>query len=142
MKQFRHRRGIDFADNGASASRRTPARFTFLILALTFLSLSASSGHAQGGWRGGGGFGGYRMTRVPPPKREIFPGNTFTFCRILYTRTTSEAMGHGWNTDYPDADINFSIRLAELTTIRINYDDEFKKEYSNPSIGSASTRLI
>ena len=131
MKQFRRRRGIDFTDNGASASRKTPARFTFLILAVSFLGLSASSGHAQRGRRGGGRFSGYRTTTAPPPKREIFPGNTFTFCRIQYRSVTSEALGHGWNTDYPDADINFSIRLAELTTIKINHDDAFK-DYDNP----------
>jgi hypothetical protein len=26
--------------------------------------------------------------------------------------------GQGWSTDYPDADLNFSIRLSELTRVR------------------------
>ena len=28
--------------------------------------------------------------------------------------------GMGWGTDYPDADINFSIRLSELTKTRVS----------------------
>ena len=31
-----------------------------------------------------------------------------------------EPSGSGWSTDYPDADVNFSIRLAELTKTRVS----------------------
>ena len=31
-----------------------------------------------------------------------------------------EPLGHGWNTDYPDSDINFMVRFSELTSARIN----------------------
>ena len=30
----------------------------------------------------------------------------------------------GWSTDYPGADINFSIRLAELTKTRVAKQDD------------------
>lgn len=40
------------------------------------------------------------------------------FCRGYYTSTRYEANGGGWNTDYPGADINFLVRLRELTSVR------------------------
>ena len=50
-------------------------------------------------------------------------GNGFTFCRALYTSGRREAGGQGWSTDYPDADLNFSVRLSELTTTRVSFDN-------------------
>jgi hypothetical protein len=38
----------------------------------------------------------------------------------MYTSSVREEGGQGWSTDYPDADINFSIRLSELTKTRIS----------------------
>lgn len=66
----------------------------------------------------GGGFGRFR--RVPPrfPTAESFDGS-FNFCRLMYTAERREPGGQGWSTDYPDADINFSIRLSELTKARV-----------------------
>jgi Domain of unknown function (DUF4159) len=60
----------------------------------------------------GGGFGG----RFPPrlPTAESFDGG-FHFCRGMYRSGRRDGSGNGWTTDYPDADINFSIRLSELT---------------------------
>jgi len=48
-------------------------------------------------------------------------GHGFNFCRALYTSTgrVREAGGMGWATDYPDADRNFSVRLAEMTRTRV-----------------------
>ena len=53
------------------------------------------------------------------PDADSFDGS-FTFCRGMYTSDRREAGGMGWWTDYPDADINFSIRLSELTKIHIS----------------------
>ena len=50
--------------------------------------------------------------RFPTP--DTFDGG-FHFCRVLYNSVWGEAGGQGWRTDYPGADINFSIRLSELT---------------------------
>lgn len=50
-------------------------------------------------------------------------GRGFNFCRGLYTSGRREAGGQGWSTDYPDAELNFSIRLSELTKTRISRDD-------------------
>ncbi|OFW16224.1 MAG: hypothetical protein A3F70_08775 [Acidobacteria bacterium RIFCSPLOWO2_12_FULL_67_14] len=49
-------------------------------------------------------------------------GHGFNFCRAAYTSGRREAGGQGWSTDYPDAELNFSIRLAELTKTRVSKD--------------------
>ena len=41
----------------------------------------------------------------------------------MYTSDRRERSGRGWSTDYPFADINFMIRLSELTSTRGNFDD-------------------
>ncbi len=49
-----------------------------------------------------------------------FPDDVFTFVRIQYN-----AWGGGrgkWRTDYPDSDLNFSFRLQQLTSLRVNPD--------------------
>ena len=49
-------------------------------------------------------------------------GHGFTFCRALYTSGRREAGGQGWSTDYPDAELNFTLRLSELTKTRVSRD--------------------
>jgi hypothetical protein len=44
----------------------------------------------------------------------------FNFCRGMYTSGRRDGSGNGWTTDYPDADINFSIRLSELTKTHVS----------------------
>jgi hypothetical protein len=77
--------------------------------ALVLLSVVAASAQWGGGWG--------RMRRVPPrlPSSDASFDGGFTFCRLMYSSQWREAGGQGWSTDYPDADINFSIRFAELT---------------------------
>jgi len=48
-----------------------------------------------------------------------FEPNKFTFCRIQYSSYRGR---WGWNTDYPDSDENFSLRLSQLTTIDVNFE--------------------
>lgn len=52
------------------------------------------------------------------------PNDVFTFARLRYS---SEYGGRGfyrrfakWATDYPDADLNFSYRLQQLTSLQVN----------------------
>jgi len=68
----------------------------------------------------GGGFGGFGPRYVPArfPDADTF-GHGFVFCRGIYRSDRREAGGTGWSTDYPDAELNFSIRLSELTKARI-----------------------
>ena len=62
-----------------------------------------------------------RRSRAPlrEPTPESFDGG-FTFCRGMFTQARRMRSGTGWTTDYPDADINFSIRLSELTKTRVS----------------------
>lgn len=49
---------------------------------------------------------------------QNFARDVFTFARIRY-----RSMGRwGWQTDYPDADLNFSYRLQQLTSLHTDPD--------------------
>jgi hypothetical protein len=67
------------------------------------------------------GFRGFGPRGAPPrfPNEDTF-GRGFNFCRGIYTSVRGEAGGQGWSTDYPDAELNFSIRLSELTKTRVS----------------------
>lgn len=98
---------------------------SFLVLALLAIAFGAGAPAAEAqrdrdrGWGGGGGRG---WNNVPPrrPANDCPDPNAFTFCRLQYTDIRREPLGHGWNTDYPESDINFMIRLSQLTTIPIS----------------------
>jgi hypothetical protein len=50
-----------------------------------------------------------------------FEKDTFTFTRVIYTSGWGRGRGGGgWDTDYPDADSNFSYRLQQLTSLKVN----------------------
>ena len=67
-------------------------------------------------------WGGRR--RMPPRFPDGAPTHRlFTFSRGLYQSTHREQGGQGWFTDYPDADINFTIRLSELTHTPVGWTD-------------------
>jgi len=96
-------------------------RLMRVACALGGVALLASIGEAQI-WRGGYGF------TAPPrhPTPTTFVG-AFNFCRLMFTSNRREK--RGWSTDYPGADINFSIRLAELTRTRVTKDHTGEPEY-------------
>ena len=76
--------------------------------------------------RGGRDFGwGYAPLRMATP--ESFDG-AFNFCRIMYSGS-NDGDGGNWSVDYPRADINLSIRLAELTRARISRDSSGEPNY-------------
>jgi Domain of unknown function (DUF4159) len=87
-----------------------------LLVASCILALAAAAVGAQGFRQGWG-----RIRTAPPrfPDANSFDGS-YTFCRGMYTSDRREAGGMGWWTDYPDADINFSIRLSELTKVHVS----------------------
>jgi hypothetical protein len=77
------------------------------------LVLVAALATAQQIW-----IGGWGRTSTKWARESDFDGR-FVFCRAAY----SSAYGReGWRTDYPGADINFSVRLAELTSVSVNFD--------------------
>jgi hypothetical protein len=88
------------------------ARGIALVLLVVTTAVAAQE---QMMWRGGWG------RRFPPrfPTAESFDGR-FNFCRLMFTSQYREPSGSGWNTDYPGADLNFPIRLGELTKARIS----------------------
>jgi len=91
---------------------------TALVLAIL---LAASLAEAQRGWRGGrGGWGGEMGAPPRFPTDTDFDG-TFHFCRLMYQSVRSQQRGLGWGTDYPYADINFSIRLSEMTKTKVGF---------------------
>jgi hypothetical protein len=92
------------------------------LVALVVLVLATAAAAQDLDWfrRGYG-----RFRRVPPrlATADSFDG-AFNFCRVMYTSVRRHPSGQGWWTDYPDADINFSIRLGEVTKTRISRDLE------------------
>ena len=90
-----------------------------VVVALAAVALT-SAAFAQ--WPGDRG--GYGRSRYPPrfrPAGHFDEG--FSFCRLMFTSNRRERSGRGWATDYPYADINFMIRLSEMTSTRVSLDD-------------------
>lgn len=88
---------------------------------LAAVCLAAGAAYAQRIWVGGG-----RWSSRFPPKwaaEKDFTGS-FLYCRGWYTSHYREDGGSGWNTDYPGADNNFSVRFMELTKahVMVNVD--------------------
>src|SRR5215210_2686830 len=94
---------------------------------------AASVVFAQRIWVGGPGGG---FNRVPPKwaTPADFDGS-FVYCRGFYNSVHYEQSGSGWNTDYPGADNNFSVRLMELTTIHVKVDTDRQPNYVVVSLG-------
>ena len=61
---------------------------------------------------------GFGSVRVATP--QDFDGR-FHFCRLVY-RGGGRGGGGSWQTDFPRADINMSIRLSELTKTTVGFD--------------------
>lgn len=91
-------------------------------------------------WRGDGNYRrGYRRGRFQRPedpdrdrkgvpnwdKDQEFKHDVFTFVRVEY----SDWGGRGgkWRTDYPDSDLNFSYRLQELTSMKVDPNGKILK---------------
>ena len=94
-----------------------PLRIIGILLAGVF---AASAAYSQI-WSGGDMWNGWRGEPPRYATRAIKDGR-FHFCRLMYPSAWREAGGQGWRTDYPGADINFSIRFAELTKTAVGID--------------------
>jgi hypothetical protein len=91
-------------------------RMRWTVLAFLALISIAATAAAQI-WAGG--YGGRTPPRFPTP--TTFSGG-FNFCRVMFTSDRREKQG--WRTDYPGADINFSIRVSELTKVNVTMQDD------------------
>src|SRR6267378_8039790 len=89
-----------------------------VVVALVALGIGAAAGiaYAQQIFSG---YYGYTPPRFPTA--NSFKG-AFNMCRVMFTSNRREK--RGWDTDYPGADINFSIRLSELTKTRVTKESE------------------
>jgi hypothetical protein len=94
----------------------TRRRSAILLLAIFALLVASVVVEAQ--FRRRGGFG--RGFGVRVAKAEDFLGG-FQFCRVAFN-ADFRGDGGNWSVDYPRADINLSIRLAELTKAYVNLD--------------------
>jgi hypothetical protein len=86
-------------------------RRTIAVLAAGICAIAATA-QAQFG-RGG-------LFNVRTATAQDFDGR-FHYCRVVYS-SALDGDGGNWRTDYPRADINFSIRLSELTKTRVARD--------------------
>lgn len=104
----------------SASPRPAVPRRAAVALALAVLLTTASLSFAQRIWVGGG-----RFFRVPPKwaTSRDFDGS-FLYCRGHYTSVRREGGGQGWSTDYPGADNNFSVRLAELTRVHVHLNED------------------
>lgn len=53
------------------------------------------------------------------PVDEQFPTDVFTFARLRYSSIGRERSSYAWWTDYPNADLNLSFRLQQLTSLKV-----------------------
>jgi hypothetical protein len=49
-----------------------------------------------------------------------FSKDVFTFVRIKYPSEYGYRRGGGWSTDYSDSDLNFSYRLQQMTSLKVD----------------------
>lgn len=89
----------------------------FLILLVTCSTVA----FAQRYWGGRGSDWRY-VGRGGVPEWEVdaqMPKDVFTFVRVKYDSFGGRG---GWHIDYRDSDLNFSLRLQQLTSLKVNPD--------------------
>jgi len=91
-------------------------------------ALSTTAVYAQ---FGRGGFFGFGAGRIATP--QDFDGR-FHYCRIVY-RQAPDGRDGSWRTDYPRADINFSIRFSELTKTNVSFNAQRQPNHLLVNLG-------
>jgi hypothetical protein len=97
---------------------RQPFRRLVAASLIAASAIGASALYAQNILLGGRRWGAPRFA-----KAEDFDGR-FIYCRAYYRSVLNSGSGSGWDTDYPAADNNFSVRLAELTRVPVKFGPE------------------
>lgn len=98
---------------------------TFVSSAAILLGLAVSLKPAAAQRRAGGD-PSWEFWRAPAryPTPDSRRDRYFSFTRVAYRSVRWEPGGQGWRTDYPNADVNFMRRLAELTSAAVSRDGE------------------
>jgi hypothetical protein len=89
-----------------------------IAAALAAVLLGTCLVHAQNILRGG------RRGMSPRWAKAADFDGSFNYCRAYYRSIYNTGSGSGWDTDYPAADNNFSVRLAELTRVPVKFGPE------------------
>ncbi len=136
--------------------RRPTQRRTKFVTLLVAGVVLAAAGYAQ---FGGFGFGGGRGRRggageiqvgndvksirdvpgrtvdVPMWKNPVgFEKDVFTMARLRFTSYPGAGGHGGWTTDFPDADLNLSFRLQQMTSLKVSPDGRIVR-LTDPDLG-------
>ena len=112
------------SEKGFDPLRRWSLRTRALLGGLVISTVMIGVAMAQYGRWGGG-------RSLPADRRGVpswdvdpaFAHDVFTFARVRYDSYGGyRRRGGGWSTDYPDSDLNFSLRLQQLTSMKVNPD--------------------
>ncbi len=104
-------------------SRRS-ITLSLLLIAMIGSTLVAWQWQGRRGGRTRYSSGEIIVDRGDVPRWDIAPAfvrDTFTFARVRYD-SHYNGRGGDWATDFPDSDLNFSLRLQQLTCIQVNPD--------------------
>ena len=79
-------------------------------------------------------FEGYNRRGIPNwASNPKFKYDEFRFVRVKYDSYGRTRWGQKWRIDYPDSDLNFSFRLQQLTSLKVNPNPIFL-ELTDPRI--------
>jgi hypothetical protein len=108
---------------------RTP-----ILILILFGAAGVALTQFGGGRRSPAGSGPIDRGNVPTWEVDrSAPKDVFTFARIKYRSSGPERSSYAWFTDYPDADLNLSYRLQELTALKVNPDPKLL-EVTDPQL--------
>jgi hypothetical protein len=116
-------------------TRRRAILLAIPLLVAIVSGLAVAQFPRRGGGRGfgGRGYGGGMPGQIPADRAgvpnwkvdERFKRDVFTFVRLEYSSAWGGGRYGGWGgwaTDFPDSDLNFSFRLQQLTSLKVNPD--------------------
>jgi hypothetical protein len=103
-----------------------------ILFAVVLVAITASVVWAQRSRRG---FDSGDRGDIPMWSNEPgFEQDVFTFVRVIYSSGWGRGRGGGgWRTDWPDADLNFSYRLQQLTALKVDPEGR-TLELTNPEL--------